>query len=163
MTESKTLFDIATKPFDWWAIVPPLGLLLFGIAITWMKKKNFGVFAIKTIGYVLCCVGTVVAIYIWVHWKLEEQSHYRSLVTGLCSVVEGRVENFHPMPFEGHSSESFTVGGATFSYSDYIVTPCFNNTTSHGGPIREGLRLRVHYLDDCIVQIELVEEQKAGS
>src|ERR1700744_2808099 len=56
---------------------------------------------------------------------------YRRVTTelreGRYSVVEGRVTDFVPMPYTGHSEESFTVGGHRFSYSDYIVTSGFNN------------------------------------
>lgn len=41
----------------------------------------------------------------------------RALQNGTASVVEGRVENFVPMPFEGHAQEFFTVQGVSFSYS----------------------------------------------
>src|SRR5262245_21536651 len=40
-------------------------------------------------------------------------------------VVEGVIENFVPMPYEGHKRESFDVAGRHFSYSDYIITPGF--------------------------------------
>jgi hypothetical protein len=60
-------------------------------------------------------------------------------------VVEGRVINFHPMPSEGHRNESFTIENEYFSYLDFVVTPCFNNSSSHGGPIRPDLPFRVSY------------------
>jgi hypothetical protein len=62
---------------------------------------------------------------------------------GEYATVEGEVSDFHPMPYSGHQNETFAVNGVQFSYSDYVVNPCFNNTVSHGGPIREGIRVRV--------------------
>jgi hypothetical protein len=62
-----------------------------------------------------------------------------------CRVVEGPVENFVPMPFTGHSDESFSVAGVSFKYSDYSVTDAFNNTASHGGPIAENAYVRICY------------------
>lgn len=74
-------------------------------------------------------------------------------------VVEGAVENFHPMPVTGHDQEHFTVQGVYFAYSDYSVTSGFNNTSSHGGPIREGLYVRIHYTGSVtrgtIVKLEI--------
>lgn len=61
-------------------------------------------------------------------------------------VVEGPVKNFVPMPYMGHAMESFSVNGVRFSYSDYLVTNGFNHTTSHGGPIHEGLDVRIEYI-----------------
>jgi hypothetical protein len=61
-----------------------------------------------------------------------------SLSRGAAQVVEGRVTAFTPMPRGGHAMEHFTVNGVELSYSDDVVTCGFNNTASHGGPIREG-------------------------
>ena len=155
MMQLETIFDIATKPFDWSALLPPGGLFLFGVSLTWMEKKKIGRFGIKKIGYVLCCRGILVASYISAAWSLKKHDASRAFRTSRCSVIEGPVLNFHPMPLEGHPLESFIIANETFSYSDYIVTPCFNKTSSHGGPIREGLLLRISFVDDCILRIEL--------
>ena len=32
-------------------------------------------------------------------------------------IVEGYVENFEPMPYEGHAQESFDIEGVHFEYS----------------------------------------------
>jgi hypothetical protein len=69
--------------------------------------------------------------------------------SGRYSVVEGAVENFRPMPYEGHANEEFQVGSVRFSYSDYEDRPGFNQSSSHGGPIREGLKVKISYSDDC--------------
>jgi hypothetical protein len=60
------------------------------------------------------------------------------------SSVEGTVRRFQPMPYTGHALERVCVQDTCFEYSDCVVTSGFNNnTTSHGGPIREGLRVRI--------------------
>jgi len=67
-------------------------------------------------------------------------------------IVEGIVENFDPMPYGGHKLESFEVNGIKFSYSDYHstagYTPVFSKTRSHGGPIYEGLYVKIYYIHD---------------
>ena len=72
-----------------------------------------------------------------------------------CSIVEGRVADFHPMPPAGHDTERFEVNGVPFSYSDYIITSGFNQSASHGGPIREGLPVRICYADGEILRLEV--------
>ena len=72
-----------------------------------------------------------------------------------CKIVEGAVEHFHPMPATGHDTERFDVHGVKFAYSDFIVTAGFNNTASHGGPIREGLPVRICYRDDEILRLQV--------
>jgi len=66
----------------------------------------------------------------------------------MTPVVEGVVENFRPAPPGGHVNESFSVNGVQFAYSDYMITGGFRQTASHGGPIRAGLHVRVHYVRD---------------
>jgi hypothetical protein len=59
------------------------------------------------------------------------------------------------MPREGHADESFVVGGRRFSYSDYSVTPGFNNTRSHGGPIDNGVYVRITHRGNTILRLEI--------
>jgi hypothetical protein len=70
----------------------------------------------------------------------------RALASGATGLVEGTVDDFHPMPVGGHGAESFTVQGVRFSYAVSEVTGAFNTSWSHGGPIRPGRRVRIHYL-----------------
>ncbi|MBA3834001.1 MAG: hypothetical protein H0X34_19350 [Chthoniobacterales bacterium] len=72
-----------------------------------------------------------------------------------CEVVEGVVEQFDPMPYTGHRDESFVVADHRFHYSDYEVTAGFNQSTSHGGPIRDGLRVRIHCIGNRIAKLEV--------
>jgi hypothetical protein len=88
---------------------------------------------------------------------LQYRAVISDLGTGRYSVVEGPVTNFVPMPHTGHSEESFMVKGHRFSYSDYVVTPGFHNTASHGGPIREGLYVRITYSGNQILRLEVAQ------
>jgi hypothetical protein len=86
---------------------------------------------------------------------------YRTIIAALrdgrCVVVEGRITGFVPMIHSGHSDESFTVGGQRFAYSDEGVTSGFHNSDSHGGPIHDGQYVRVTYLGNLIVRLEVSE------
>lgn len=75
--------------------------------------------------------------------------------SGNYSVAEGAVQDFHPMPYDGHERESFVVQGKRFSYSDFIVSPGFRNAVSHGGALREGMWVRVLYIREHIVRVEI--------
>lgn len=85
----------------------------------------------------------------------EQTSLREKYAEGKFKVVEGQVEHFDPMPKSGHKMESFTVNGVKFEYSDYIVTPGFHNAASLGGPIREGLPVRISYIDNTILKLEV--------
>ena len=98
------------------------------------------------------CFGVVALIFRNVPQPSELAAAYRA---GKCQVVEGAVTDFHPMPFTGHQLESFVVAGKRFRYSDFVMRAGFNQTSSHGGPIHEGLHVRIHYLGDDIAKLEV--------
>ena len=87
----------------------------------------------------------------------QYQSEAKALHGGSHNVVEGPIKSFAPMPYAGHSEESFVVADRRFSYSDYLVTPGFHNTSSHGGPIEDGLYVRVTYIGNLIVRLEIAQ------
>ena len=76
-------------------------------------------------------------------WKTKEVLRDKTY-----SIVEGKVENFDPMPEGGHKRESFTINGVEFNYSDFDLSVWgFNNAASHGGPInKNGQYLRIGYI-----------------
>jgi hypothetical protein len=127
-----------------------------------MSKRSLQRFAIGFMGMSLLWVllaGTGI-VGSWLSYR-------RALASGAHEVVEGIVENFAPMPHGGHKRESFTVNGVRFSYSDYNVTPAFNRSRSHGGPIREGLAVRVSYVAEephhPILKLEIPASEPATS
>jgi 4-amino-4-deoxy-L-arabinose transferase-like glycosyltransferase len=73
-----------------------------------------------------------------------------STTTLPTKTVEGVVHDFVPMPYSGHAMERFCVQDACFEYSDYVRTGCFNQTQSHGGPIREGVEAKITYISSPI-------------
>jgi hypothetical protein len=71
---------------------------------------------------------------------------HRALIqANACRIVEGPVEHFVPMPYGGHSFESFSVLGVSFRYSDFVITDGFNNTSFHGGPVNGDSYVRICY------------------
>ena len=64
-------------------------------------------------------------------------------------VVEGYVEDFYSMPYEGHGTEHFEINGVYFEYSNYIMTNGYNVTASHAGVVtHEGQYLKIKYIID---------------
>ena len=78
---------------------------------------------------------------------------------GEFQTVEGAVFDFHPMPYEGHQDECFSVQDQRFCYSDYDIAPGFHNAASHGGPIRSGLQVRIAYREGVILRLDVAKEQ----
>ena len=81
----------------------------------------------------------------------------KAYAAGHAATVEGRVSGFVPAPYQGHADERFCVGSKCFEYSDYVITGGFNTTSSHGGPIKDGMPVRVTYVGDLIVKLEVAQ------
>jgi hypothetical protein len=96
---------------------------------------------------------------LWVGAGVINYSNFADLrnaaQNGSSEVVEGQVREFVPMPYEGHANETFVVNGKYFAYSDYDETKGFNHTQSHGGPMKEGLQVRITHVDGSIVKLEI--------
>ena len=107
------------------------------------------------LGWLPFCVALAWTIGVARTTQSEYANLLRATQTGQVQYVEGAVEHFVPMPYEGHASEQFEVQGKRFYYSDFIATSGFNNTSSHGGPIRPGLKVRVGYVGGTIVRLEV--------
>jgi hypothetical protein len=163
--EYRTAFDIAQVGYKNWTF-PALGLVLVAIGAAlviahrhlpgwWGSHPRASrVFGFAFLGFAL--VWTVVSFELTYR---EYSSLVESSISGEgVGTVEGRVSNFRPMPAAGHSMERFCVESKCFEYSDYVLTAGFNNTSSHGGPIREGLPVRVTYVYGTIIRLEVALE-----
>ncbi len=84
------------------------------------------------------------------YWELRH-----ALRSGQFEVVEGKVVDFVPMPPRGYAMERFTVNGHHYEFADNVITAGFNNTQSHGGPIREGLIVRIADVRGKIARLEI--------
>jgi hypothetical protein len=149
------IFDMTSKPYDW--SVWQVGIIfIVGLFAIWLDKRKIHVAAIPKIGYFMCAAAALFAVFEVGSYFLGRREKLNLLNSGRCPIVEGVVTNFHPMPASGHGTESFEVIGERFTYADYEVTPCFNHTSSHGGPIHEGQPLKIWYSDNCIMRIAAV-------
>jgi hypothetical protein len=149
------VYDAATASFPWdtvfhVALMLAAGAGFFVVSVI-RKRRGHIIFMIVWIAGVLLLggLGSSNVIHQYVQCKRWSESRDYSL-------VEGTVTNFHPMPKSGHDTERFTVEGVKFEYSDFDLSKGgFNNTASHGGPIREGLPVRIAYRDGRILKLEI--------
>ena len=150
-----TVFDIAQKHPDWRLLITPaVGALVALGFVCWelLTKRRF---KYVMVGIVFAFVSFVVSYGFYKDSTYGLPESVAALREGRASVIEGRVHDFVPMPFSGHAYEQFTLNGVPFSYSDFELHPCFNNTSSHGGPIRPDIWVRVSYSGNCILRIEV--------
>jgi hypothetical protein len=159
--EYRVVFDVVQAGYKDWTpgLVP---LVMMGVG-AWMVRryarvpmKGIGIFArvfpLVFLGFATLLAVAVFGSALWTYWSLRS-----AVLSGKVSRVEGVVSDFKPMPYGGHAMEHFCVGEACFEYSDFVLTGGFNNTSSHGGPIREGVRVRVTHVDGTIVRLEVAQ------
>ncbi len=159
----KVVFDIAEAGYRTWTL-PAFGLPFILIGALLLKfHKYLPAWPIKSVKFkkwfalfflvfsILWTSGTFFATF------LEYRSLLSAMTTGNYQISEGIVTDFVPMSPNGHSYESFTVDGKNFQYSDYVPTAGFNNTRSHGGPIRPGLKVRILHVGNAIIGLEVAE------
>lgn len=161
-----TVFDVTRRGYKEWSW-PVFGLIfviaglmlprliragIFKKPPPWMAKwfpKFFVGFA------VLWTVGTFIVTYTDYRTALD------AMRNGRAQVVQGLVTQFRPMPYSGHVDESFVVQNFKFEYSDYGGTAGFNTTSSHGGPISEGLPVRIWHLGNEILRLDIAKPSQS--
>ena len=157
-----TVFDAGQKGLDWAA--PVFGTLFVIVGVhTLVTKRSTPPYdrpfwRVATGLFIL--FGLAIAVGIPVTYLLERRALISALESGQVTAVEGRVQDFVPMPWEGHAMECFTVEKTRICYSDFVVTPGFNNARSHGGPINEGLHVRILHVNRTIARLEIGTEQR---
>ena len=147
-------------PFEWVLLIP---VAMFGIGLgasIYLSRQagtsrsgrlRRGFMVLWTCGVGLLGIGVFIDTYN--HFVY----HRDSLRSGRVRVVEGVVSQFDPEPPEGHHDESFDVAGQHFSYSQYVLNSGFNHSRGAGGPIRDGLQVRITYLDGQILRLEIAD------
>jgi hypothetical protein len=147
MVAYTTFFDISHTSFPWW--YPAFGLVLgaLGIAVLRRRKADdkwiYGIAAFSILWTLIAFSGIS-----------EGDSAFKTAYgSGNYLVVEGPVQGL----WEGiqGKEECFSVQNKRFCYSDYVITPGFRNSAFNGGPIRADLPVRVSYVGDTIVKLEI--------
>ncbi len=160
--EYQLAFDLAQVGYrTWW--FPALGLIgiFIGTVFFAIHRAVRSVFPkSKLFKFTSICLMGLSSLWTFVMFGITFPEYIEcqhALTSGHVQIVEGPVTNFVPMPFEGHADESFEVQGHRFSYSDYGITVGFNNTSSHGGPIRAERWVRVTFVGNVIVKLEVAK------
>lgn len=106
-------------------------------------SRQFGsVLALVVLGLVALC-----SCYQWPAFDLQ-----RELAAGRAEVVAGTVHDAHNYNL---GYEWFVVEGHTFSYVDSPTSVGFHQVAKNGGPIHDGVQVRVWYIGDVIVRLEV--------
>lgn len=100
--------------------------------------------------------------FVFVLLVIKDDTNFKlaySLRSGNYTVVEGTVADFTPKLKYGQGDvESFRVDGHYYAYTDFRGGRSgFQQTSAVGGPIREGLQVRIHDVAGEIARLEIAD------
>lgn len=170
----KTLFNLAAEKVDYFQDPLPIAylLLIIGIGLIvslflgYKQHKemfNWNSQAVKKllIGCTFIAM-SLMFLLIFLGTQFSDNFKARHIIRkGTFTIVEGKPQNYHPMPKDGHDVESFDIEGVHFEYSDFHPKFGYSNAASLGGVIRPENYYRITYLEEpynnAIIKIEIKE------
>jgi hypothetical protein len=153
--EYTVVFDVAQSGYRHGGFAASGLLVMCGALAVSAYRRLHGQDTPRLLVLLFCVFGPLWTIAVFGLTFSDYRSLSSALRDGRCAVVEGTISSFHPMPYSGHDMEWFIAGGERFEYSDHQITAGFNQTSSHGGPIRQGLPVRVHHIGNAIARLEI--------
>lgn len=131
------------------------------------RRKRVAKPALRTSSFVMMAFGLLWLLVTGTGIIGGWYTYRAALDTGAHERVEGVVENFEPERRDGSGDESFTVQGLYFEYSAYRISPAFKKSQVKGGPIREGLPVRIAYFprdrNNAILKLEIPTSEPAAA
>ena len=154
-----TIFSVEDHPpFDLAAAAIGSLFFLLGIALAALRvgpESGSGEWYRRAFGLLFAAFGLGFAVIAVGGGYLQHVSLVSALRTGRDHVVTGVVTNFRPMPANGHGVESFDVAGQHFEYSDSDDRGGFNRSSTFGGPIHAGERVKIAFIKGVILNLQI--------
>lgn len=163
----KVAYDLLEEGYSGWSFnIICFLLALFGVGLVWFVKKITNKIADKKerlrwliTPYVMVIFPIILGTVVLVSGLSEYYSMRKMLREGRASYVEGIVTDF----YSGENYESFEVNGKRFSYDYKTVSAGFRQTKYHGGPIDEGVNVRIWHNRGTIVRLEVAKPAVSSS
>ena len=145
-------FDLSEYLLNLIPLIVGIGFFATSISIIKAKKRGedvrgFHPAFFKVAGFIVGPLGVLLFLISTLGMAVEHIEYKELLETNNICYVEGYVENFHPMPYEGHDTEHFEIDGIYFEYTDFEIMNGYNTTSSHGGVVTQnGQYLKIKYI-----------------
>ena len=154
----RLIFDAATVRYAVWDwLFPAVLFVAFGITLVCFPdlygrdRRRFT----RPFGALLAAVAAWMAVGSWRATNSQRARVVDALRAGRYQLVQGVVQNFRPGDVDSHPPEEFTVAGHRYQYAPAEHLFGFNRVAAQGGPIREGLRVRIADVDGLIAWLEV--------
>lgn len=165
----KVVYEINSIYFSFVYLFPLAFIILFGylLKLNIIDKKVFGDSSNIISQRYFLIIGAIIVLainaLIIIGYFNSRNTLYKAYKNGDYLVIEGEVEDFHPISVYGHNVEYFYVNDVYFEYSNEVGYG-YNKPMIYGGFIKEnGQLVRIAYISDStnnhniIVKIEISE------
>lgn len=125
--------------------------VLFYLKVRHLWKKMLMIIPVFTI---IGVIGLSVSGY---YTGKEYRELKKVILNNEHSVIEGPVADFISQSDTGLIPESFTVDGVSFSYYDNKSSSAFHESSINGGPLKDGLKVRIFYYEKKIIGLWIKE------
>lgn len=160
------LFDFADQSINFWdpgvkfAVVSVVAAIVHLIFRRVPMEERDERAAVLIPGYaVISLLSLLAGIVVVVHtWKDDQYLDDSYSKVGYRTVT-GTVSDLKPGYADGHPyDEEFKVSDLRFWYEPHQVTRAFHRTVGNGGPMREGMHVRIDYADERILRITQIPD-----
>jgi hypothetical protein len=156
------LYDVLRDGrYDWESFVIGPFLLLIGILTLYLRRNSVSRIQLQ-LGLVVLFVSalfvTPLSVLAFRNTFLELRRQRELVRSGSFDQVEGVVERYRPRSSEGFPGGSFCVGARCFSYSNGDMSPNLWLREQNTGAIANGAEVRVSYVGDRIVRLEVISK-----
>jgi hypothetical protein len=162
-TSYVVLYDVARQGYQTWrdAWLPAL-VAIVALVLGFVARKTAGdspnsrLLAYNRVARLGAFFGVVGTLASLIYTLREFHRFSDALNSGNYRSITGTVTHLVPERSDGHPRESFQVDTVRFEYSSSDVTSAFHRTVGIGGPLREGLSVRIADVDGRIVRLEAI-------
>jgi len=158
----KVIFDVIEHGYTSWRMALPFaGISVAATCISWVLSRPSMIEdtredRIRRAGFRVVAAATgVIAIGLIGYTYRAHLVLCDAFRSGKGHVIEGIVTAFIPEGPDGHPLEQFRVAGEDFWYSSSNGTSGFHWTVGKGGPMRNGLKVRITTVGEEIARLEI--------
>ena len=151
---STVLYDVRqTSYVEWRDVLPSLMTIVVGLLLLPRRDdRRYRLGSAVFIGMGLAFLTLTAGVRVIQHRTLVAR-----LGNGDYDNVEGAITNFFPGSFDGHTPEVFVVAGHTYTFHGNTTTAGYHDVQGAGGPLREGIKVRIADVNGTIARFELME------
>ena len=155
------VFDVAEQGYRTWKLALLPALAVAAITLPWFvsaqrhdvtdsERRNA-----RAIVRTMVTIFVSFSVYLLIHSWSEYEEFVQRLRSGDFRTLSGPITDFQPGGVSGNRIEHFRVDDVAFDYGTAELTSAFHRTAGNGGPMREGLQVRLAVTGNKILRVEI--------